>query len=70
MIEYELIEIVNGEDISLGIFDDINNIYKTIVRDSRKTGKEKVFYVNRINTELYAIITSAQARRILNELEV
>lgn len=70
MIEYELIEIVNGSDVSLGVFDDINNIYKTIARDSRKTGKEKVFYINRINTELYAVITSAQARRILNELEV
>ena len=70
MIEYELIEIVNGEDISLGVFVDINKVYKIIVENSRKTGKEKVFYINRINTELYAVITSAQARRISNELEV
>lgn len=70
MIEYELIEIVNGSDVSLGVFDDINKVYKIIVENSRKTGKEKVFYINRINTELYAVITSVQARRILNELEV
>jgi hypothetical protein len=70
MIEYKLIEVVNGKDISLGVFDDINKVYKIIVENSRKTGKEKVFYINRINTELYAVITSAQARRILNELEV
>ena len=70
MIEYELIEVVNGKDVSLGIFDDITKTYKIIVENSRKTGKEKVFYINRITTELYAVITSAQARRILNELEV
>lgn len=70
MIEYELTEIVNGKDISLGIFDDITTAYKIIVENSRKTCKEKVFYVNRITTELYAVITSAQARRILNVLEV
>lgn len=70
MIEYELIEIINGSDVSLGVFDDITKAYKAIVENKRKTGKEKLFYINRITVELYAVITSAQARRILNELEV